>query len=123
MDEAGNQKDDLSLPKGTDDSEKLAAQIQEDFDAGKELVLTVLKVSQWLLPVCDGRGWSASALVRMFHLVYLLQHTRCAGGGCTVCLVWLGSASAFLGCTGSYLLQQHTDRVGVFLCSPWGRRW
>ena len=44
MDEAGNQKDDLSLPKGTDDSEKLAAQIQEDFDAGKELVLTVLKV-------------------------------------------------------------------------------
>ncbi len=45
MDEAGNTKDDLSLPKGTDDAEKLAQQIQEDFDAGKELVVTVLKVS------------------------------------------------------------------------------
>lgn len=44
MDEAGNTKDDLSLPKGTDDAEKLAQQIQEDFDAGKELVVTVLKV-------------------------------------------------------------------------------
>ena len=46
MDEAGNTKDDLSLPKGTDDSEKLAVQIQEDFDAGKELVVTVLKVDK-----------------------------------------------------------------------------
>lgn len=45
MDEAGNTKDDLSLPKGTDDAEKLAQQIQEDFEAGKELVVTVLKVS------------------------------------------------------------------------------
>ena len=45
MDEAGNTKDDLSLPKGTDDAEKLATQIQEDFEAGKELVVTVLKVS------------------------------------------------------------------------------
>ena len=44
MDEAGNTKDDLSLPKGTEDAEKLAQQIQEDFDAGKELVVTVLKV-------------------------------------------------------------------------------
>lgn len=44
MDEAGNTKDDLSLPKGTDDAEKLAQQIKEDFDAGKELVVTVLKV-------------------------------------------------------------------------------
>ena len=44
MDEAGNTKDDLSLPKGTDDAEKLAVQIQEDFEGGKELVVTVLKV-------------------------------------------------------------------------------
>jgi hypothetical protein len=44
MDEAGNTKDDLSLPKGTDDAEKLAVQIKDDFDAGKELVVTVLKV-------------------------------------------------------------------------------
>ena len=45
MDEAGNTKDDLTLPKGTDDSDKLATQIQQDFDDGKELVVTVLKVS------------------------------------------------------------------------------
>ena len=44
MDESGNTKDDLSLPKGTDDADKLAAQIREDFAAGKELVVTVLKV-------------------------------------------------------------------------------
>ena len=52
MDEAGNTKDDLSLPKGTDDAEKLAQQIQEDFDAGKELVVTVLKVSSTLWNFC-----------------------------------------------------------------------
>lgn len=45
MDESGNTKDDLTLPKGTDDAEKLAVQLQEDFDSGKEIVVTVLKVS------------------------------------------------------------------------------
>lgn len=45
MDEGGNTKDDLGLPKGTDDAEKLADQIKKDFDDGKELVVTVLKVS------------------------------------------------------------------------------
>ena len=44
MDDAGNSRDDLTLPKGTDDAEKLARQIQEEFEAGKELTLTVLKV-------------------------------------------------------------------------------
>ena len=44
MDEGGNTKDDLGLPKGTDDAEKLADQIKKDFDDGKELVVTVLKV-------------------------------------------------------------------------------
>jgi translation initiation factor 5A len=43
MDEGGNTKDDLTLPKGTDDAEKLASQIQADFDAGKELQVTVVK--------------------------------------------------------------------------------
>jgi translation initiation factor 5A len=43
LDENGNNRDDLTLPKGTDDAEKLAKQIQDDFDAGKELTLTVLK--------------------------------------------------------------------------------
>lgn len=43
MDDSGNTKDDLALPKGTEDSEKLAEQIQKDFDEGKELVVSVLK--------------------------------------------------------------------------------
>lgn len=45
MDESGNTKDDLSLPKGTDDADKLAIQIRDEFAAGKELVVTVLKAS------------------------------------------------------------------------------
>lgn len=44
MDEAGNTKDDLSLPSGTDDASKLADQLKTDFEGGKELVVTVLKV-------------------------------------------------------------------------------
>lgn len=43
MDEAGNSRDDLTLPKGTDDAEKLAQQILKDFEDGKELTVTVLK--------------------------------------------------------------------------------
>ena len=50
MDEGGNTKDDLSLPKGTDDADKLADQIRADFEGGKELVVTVLKVQ----PVASG---------------------------------------------------------------------
>ena len=78
MDEAGNQKDDLSLPKGTDDSEKLAAQIQEDFDAGKELVLTVLMVRRrsWQL-FMEGATCFARGLV-----LCLLQHYRNTFWGC-----------------------------------------
>lgn len=45
MDESGNTKDDLSLPSGTDDANKLGDQIKADFENGKELVVTVLKVS------------------------------------------------------------------------------
>ena len=44
MDDTGATKDDLSLPKGTDDSEKLAEQIKKDFDDGKDIVVTVTKV-------------------------------------------------------------------------------
>ena len=68
MDEAGNTKDDLSLPKGTDDAEKLAQPIEEDFAAGKELVVTVLKVgssleeySLELMQHCQNMGYQASA--------------------------------------------------------------
>lgn len=51
MDDGGNTKDDLTLPKGTDDMEKLAVQLREDFDAGKEIVVTVLNVR-----ACVGGG-------------------------------------------------------------------
>jgi hypothetical protein len=44
MDDSGNNRDDLTLPKGTEDAEKLAKQIVEDFEAGKEISVTVLKV-------------------------------------------------------------------------------
>ena len=63
MDDQGNTKDDLGLPKGTDDAEKLAAQIKKDFDDGKELQVTVLKVGSWQpqsrrgLSRCSLRPW------------------------------------------------------------------
>lgn len=44
MDESGNTKDDLQLPRGTDELEKLAEQIRGEFDAGKDVAVTVLKV-------------------------------------------------------------------------------
>jgi len=53
MDEGGNTKDDLGLPKGTADAENLADQIKKDFDDGKELVVTVLKVSPCLSCYCQ----------------------------------------------------------------------
>ena len=44
MTEGGDTKDDLQLPSGTDEAEKLAVQIKADFDAGKELMVSVMKV-------------------------------------------------------------------------------
>ena len=44
MDEAGNTKDDLKLPSGTDEAEKLARDLADEFEDGKELVVTVIKV-------------------------------------------------------------------------------
>ena len=45
MDDAGNMKEDLQLPSGTDASDKLADELQAAFDDGKEIIVTVLKVS------------------------------------------------------------------------------
>ncbi len=53
MDEGGNTKDDLGLPKGTADADNLADQIKKDFDDGKELVVTVLKVGLCLSCYCQ----------------------------------------------------------------------
>jgi hypothetical protein len=44
MTEGGDTKDDLQLPSGTDEADKLAIQIKADFDAGKELMVSVMKV-------------------------------------------------------------------------------
>lgn len=44
MDESGNTKDDLQLPRGTDELDKLAEQIRSEFEAGKDISVTVLKV-------------------------------------------------------------------------------
>ena len=49
MDDTGNNRDDLTLPKGTSDADSLAKQLREDFDNGKELVVTVLKVGHALM--------------------------------------------------------------------------
>ena len=41
--ENGDTREDLQLPKGTDESDKLAEQIKADFEDGKEVVVGVLK--------------------------------------------------------------------------------
>ncbi|EFN57823.1 hypothetical protein CHLNCDRAFT_56087 [Chlorella variabilis] len=43
MAESGDTKDDLQLPSGTDDAEKLAVQMKADFEAGRELTVSVMK--------------------------------------------------------------------------------
>jgi len=43
MDESGNTREDLMLPKGTDEADRIAEQIKKDFADGKELAVTVLK--------------------------------------------------------------------------------
>lgn len=43
MDEAGNTRDDLKLPTGTDEADRLAESLQAQFAEGKELAVTVLK--------------------------------------------------------------------------------
>lgn len=42
--ENGDTRDDLALPSGTEEYERLAKQIQTDFADGKELLVTVTKV-------------------------------------------------------------------------------
>ncbi len=42
--ENGAIRDDMMLPSGTEEAERLAKQLKEDFEDGKEIVVTVLKV-------------------------------------------------------------------------------
>jgi hypothetical protein len=46
MEENGTMREDLALPKGTDEAEKLAELIKNEFADGKEIVLSVLKASE-----------------------------------------------------------------------------
>jgi len=43
MAENGDTREDLTLPKGTEDAEKLAEQIKAEFANGSEMVVSVLK--------------------------------------------------------------------------------
>jgi len=43
MTEGGDTREDLKLPGGHDEAEKLADQIRDGFEAGKELVVTILQ--------------------------------------------------------------------------------
>lgn len=45
MEESGATRDDLRLPTGTDEADKLAELIKAEFAEGKEIVVSVLKVS------------------------------------------------------------------------------
>merc|ERR1712199_118114 len=42
MEESGDTKDDLSLPSGTDELDKLAEDLKAAFDEGKDMIITVL---------------------------------------------------------------------------------
>jgi translation initiation factor 5A len=44
MSENGTTREDMRLPSGTDDYDKLAEQIQNDFIEGKDITVGVLKV-------------------------------------------------------------------------------
>jgi len=43
MEENGGTREDLKLPTGTDEADKLAVQLKADFAEGKEIIVTVLK--------------------------------------------------------------------------------
>lgn len=45
MEENGSTRDDLKLPSGTEEAEKLAVTLKAEFAEGKEIVVSVLKVS------------------------------------------------------------------------------
>ena len=68
MDDSGNTKDDLKLPTGTDDADKLAKDIKAEFDDGKELVVTVVSVHAPPSTDADSDSHPISALLRHSHV-------------------------------------------------------
>eukprot|EP00955_Chlamydomonas_euryale_P088601 364397-Chlamydomonas_euryale.AAC.8 len=72
--ENGDTRDDLSLPTGTDDADKLAAELKVDFDEGKEILVTVTK--RWM----NGTCWTISPAHRG-NPVWLHGHCDMKPGG------------------------------------------
>lgn len=48
MSDNGDTRDDLTLPSGTDEAARLAKQLKDEFAAGSEIIVTVLKVCSTL---------------------------------------------------------------------------
>ena len=86
MDADGNTKDDLKLPGGTDEAEKLADTIQAEFSAGKELTVVVLKaMGEFYLRVGSRLSSSAARC--------LLVHRACCSWQFTCHMHFLSSAA------------------------------
>ena len=69
MDDKGAEKGDLKMPSGTDEADKLAENIQKEFDDGKELTLTVIKVC---CPAAAAHH--AAAIVDLCYLCSIWHH-------------------------------------------------
>lgn len=72
MTDSGDTKDDLSLPKGTDDLEKLAEQIQADFEEGKEVVVSVLAVRHLFFRVKKYRNWQRGSTCTIKFIYFVM---------------------------------------------------
>lgn len=79
MTEGGDTKDDLQLPSGTDEAEKLAVQIKADFDSGKELVVSVMKVCRGATPDASAAGSGGMETARGEHMLLLLLPQKGSG--------------------------------------------
>lgn len=57
MDESGNTRDDMFLPTGTDESDKLAEIMKEHWANDKEMAVTVVKVRCLFSSICQSVGF------------------------------------------------------------------
>jgi hypothetical protein len=112
MDDGGNTKDDLKLPKGTEEADKLADLIQKEFDDGKELAVVVLKVF---------------TLSPSSHLLFQLLYKRGFFGGLVVrtsianCR-YVVTSVLFYSCFVMEKVACHVDQIALYACRRWGRK-
>lgn len=73
MEENGSTRDDLKLPTGTDEADKLAVTLKDEFAEGKEIVVTVLKVRAMPTEAgcSDKLGAAIECLLQRGHTVRL----------------------------------------------------